>query len=69
MTMLRDIERDLPDWLWSPRDHWSRYKGFGRISLFLGGILVFAGLTLYGVGLLGMRMALERRRKQNREHT
>jgi hypothetical protein len=55
--MLRRIERRIPDWLWSPQDNWSRYKGFGRIFLFLGGVL-------YGIGLLGMRMATERKRKQ-----
>lgn len=64
VPQIRALEQAAPDWLWSPRDHWSRYKGFGRISLFIGGVLLFVGLVLYGVGLLGMRMALERRRKQ-----
>lgn len=57
---LRNIERRIPDWLWSPQDEWSRWKGFGRIFLFLGA-------ALYGVGLLGMRMETERRQKQGCE--
>lgn len=51
------IESQAPDWVWSPKDNWSRYKGVGRIAIFIG-------IVLYGIGLLGMRMALERRRKQ-----
>jgi len=43
--------------VWSPKDNWSRYKGIGRIA-------IFVGIVLYGIGLLGMRMALERKRKQ-----
>lgn len=55
-TMIRSLEQKAPDWVWNPKDNWSRYKGFGRIALFVG-------FVLYGIGLLGMRMELEQRRK------
>jgi hypothetical protein len=70
------IETKIPDWLWNPQDYWSRWKGFGRIPIFLGvmayfggflnavDVLFVVGLILYGIGLLGMRMDMERRRKQ-----
>ena len=57
LSMLRTIEQRIPDWVWSPQDNWARLKGYGRIALFIGGVL-------YGLGLLGMRMELEQRRKQ-----
>ena len=59
--MLQRIERRLPAWFWAPQDHWARWKGYGRIFLFVGAVC-------YGVGLLGMRMTAEQRRKQDREH-
>lgn len=73
--MLRAIERRLPDWLWDPTDHWSRAKGYGRMVIFLGIVAFFAdwvvivpglfacGILLYGIGLLGLRMRIERERK------
>jgi hypothetical protein len=69
------IETKIPDWLWSPRDYWSRWKGFGRIPIFIGVMAYFGGfsrvvdalfalgLILYGIGLLGMRMEVESKRK------
>ena len=73
--MLRAFERRLPDWLWAPTDKWSRYKGYGRFAIFAGVLAVFAGVrpaamlaftvgvVLYGIGLLGLRMRIEKRRK------
>ena len=48
----RTGEAMIPDYLWNPKDNWAKFKGFGRIFLFIG-------ILLYGVGLLGMRMELE----------
>ena len=74
--MLQRLETAIPDWLWSPENHWSRFKGYGRMFIFLGLLLLLAGIdrayqlsivggiAFYGVGLLGMRMELERKRKQ-----
>lgn len=76
--MLQRIETALPDWFWSPQDQWSRYKGFGRVFIFVAVVIellfgafhiyavgpIFAGLILYGTGLLFMRQATERQRKQ-----
>lgn len=92
---LRKIEESLPDWLWNPKDDWSRWKGFGRIGIFTslmvstsGGLWfvdwskvredlsprskkiftaglfsLLLGVLMYGVGLLGLRMEMEQKRK------
>ena len=76
--MLRRIETALPDWFWSPQDEWSRFKGLGRVCIFIAVVVellfgsfhpyavgpIFVGLLLYGTGLLFMRQATERVRKQ-----
>ena len=57
LPMLRQTERRVPDWLWSPTDNWARWKGYGRILLFFGAVA-------YAIGLLGMRMELEQNTKE-----
>jgi len=62
------LDDALPEWVWSPKDDWSRYKGIGRIFIFLAvfvhTIFMIVGTALYGVGLLGMRMQIEEERKE-----
>jgi hypothetical protein len=73
--MLTNVEQKLPDWLWNPADHWSRLKGYGRMFIFAallcfllafqlaGTLFAIVGMVLYGYGLLGLRMTVEKRRK------
>ncbi len=73
--MLARIEKALPNWLWDPEDNWSRLKGYGRMFVFSalicflltyqvpGTLLAVIGMVLYGYGLLGLRMTVEKQRK------
>jgi len=74
MGLLSDVESTIPDWLWDPVDNWSRSKGFGRMFIFLGLVgmtvkervgwsLIVPGVVMYGIGLLGLRMKIERKRE------
>lgn len=94
---MRKIEEKVPDWLWNPKDQWSRWKGFGRIGIFtslvvstagglwfvdwsevrkdlssrsktifsVGLVALLLGVLMYGVGLLGLRMEMEKKRKSS----